>query len=146
MANGKKTVELIDRLVESVPLAAAGRPHDSTRLGKDLYMIADYAMHRTIHKDMKKFLNVEDLRQDIVLALWRKIATGKVKYVDRRIVGFLKLVATNYIKDRMKSMRDKRKQDFYWPRSPVKDDLYGSTGPLDMVEPDWGIDTRLLLR
>lgn len=99
MAVSVKTKELIDRFVENL----GTYPNcDKTQLGKDIYSIVDYSLKSHLVGPMAQYK--EDIRQDCAIAIWRKIAEKKIKFVDRRILGFFRLVVLNTMRNEVKKL------------------------------------------
>lgn len=102
MAVSLKTKELIDRFIKNI----TSYPNcDMRELGNDIYSIVDWSLRNHLKGPMAQYK--EDIRQDCALAIWRKISEGKVKYVDRRILGFLQLVTVNMMRNKVKQLSNR---------------------------------------
>lgn len=92
-----KTKELIDRFITNI---SAFPNCDQKQLGEDIYSIVDYSLKNHLVGPMAQYK--EDIRQDCAIACWRKIAEGKIKFLDRRILGFFRLVTLNTMRNEVK--------------------------------------------
>lgn len=93
MAISIKTKELIDRFIANIN---AYPNCDKHQLGKDIYSIVDYSLRNHLVGATSYFK--DDIRQECAMAIWRKISEGRIKYVNRNILGFLRLVTINTMK------------------------------------------------